>query len=92
MEFASPLEGDEDWVDAWQDDEPLRDRTVANIIGNASTPPPPPRLFVEVHLTHAGLQAKDDPAQVRGAEPHLGASVAPGWPPAHHFERMSGAR
>jgi hypothetical protein len=71
VEFASPLEGDEDWVDAWQDDEPLRDRTVANIIGNASTPPPPPRLFVEVHLTHAGLQAKDDPAWRAAMEQEL---------------------
>ena len=60
VEFASPLEGDEDRVDAWHDEEPLRYRTVANIIGNTSTPPPPPRLFAEVHLTHAGEPASFD--------------------------------
>ena len=49
-----------DPVDAWHDDEPLRYRTVANIIGNVSTPPPPPRLFAEVHRTHAGEPANFD--------------------------------
>ena len=76
MEFASPLEGDEDQVDVWHDDEPLHYRTVANIIGNAPTPPPPPRLFAEVHLTHAREpasynQTKDDPAWRAAMEQEL---------------------
>jgi len=76
VEFASPLEGDEDQVDVWHDDEPLHYRTVANIIGNAPTPPTPPRLFAEVHLTHAREpasynQTKDDPAWRAAMEQEL---------------------
>jgi len=34
VEFATPLSGDEDRVDAYHDDEPLRYRTMDNILGN----------------------------------------------------------
>jgi hypothetical protein len=54
-------------------------RTVGNIIGSTPTPEPPPCLFAEVHLTHAGepasyAQAKDDPAWRAAMEQEL-ASV-----------------
>ena len=67
VEFATPLEDDEDRLDAYYYDEPLRYRTMSNIIGDHPPPPPPQRLFAKLHLTHAGepanfAEAKDDPA------------------------------
>jgi hypothetical protein len=53
VEFATPLEDDEDKLDAYYNGEPLRYYTMANIFGNHSPPPPSQRLFAE---------AKDDPA------------------------------
>jgi hypothetical protein len=53
VEFATPLDDDEDRLDAYRDDEPLRYRAVGNLIGSAPTSEPPPRLFAEVHLTNA---------------------------------------
>jgi hypothetical protein len=66
VEFATPLEEDEERLDAYyDDDEPLCYRMMTNIIGDH--PPPPQRLFTELHLTHTGepanfAEAKDDPA------------------------------
>jgi len=80
MEFATPLEDNEDRLDAYHDDdEPLRYRTVVNILGDAPTPEPPPRLFAELHLTRAGepdsyAKAKEDPAWRAAMEQEL-ASV-----------------
>jgi len=54
IEFATPLEDDEDRLDAFYDDEPLPYRTVMNIIGDESPPGLVPRLFAQLHLTHAG--------------------------------------
>ena len=76
MEFATPLEDDEDRLDAYYDDEPLRYRTMTNIIGDHPPPPPPQRLFVELHLTHVGepanyAEAKDDPAWRAAMEQEL---------------------
>ena len=67
VEFTTPLEDNEERLDAYYDDEPLRYRTMTNIIGDHPPPPPPQRLFAELHLTHAGepanyAEAKDDPA------------------------------
>ena len=67
VEFATPLEDDEDKLDAYYDDEPLRYRPMTNIIGDHPPPLPPQCLFVKLHLTHVGepanyAQAKDDPA------------------------------
>ena len=67
VEFATPLEDDEDRLDAYDDDKPLRYRMMTNIIGDHPPPPPPQRLFAKLHLTHAGepanfAEAKDDPA------------------------------
>jgi hypothetical protein len=39
VEYATPLEDDEDRPDAYYDDEPLRYRTVVNILGEVSTGP-----------------------------------------------------
>ena len=38
VEYATPLEDDEDRLDAYYDDEPLRYRTVANILEEQSPP------------------------------------------------------
>ena len=67
IEHATPLEDDDDRLDAYHEDEPLRYRTVSNIIGQQPTPPPATRLFAELHLTHSGeptshTEAKRDPA------------------------------
>jgi hypothetical protein len=67
IKLTTPLEDDEDWLDAFYDDEPLRYRTVTNIIGDESPPSLVPRLFAQLHLTHAGeptnyAKAKGDPA------------------------------
>lgn len=53
VEFATPLSNDEDRVDAYHDDEPLRYRTVDNILGDQ----PVPGMAVhdveaELHLAH----------------------------------------
>jgi hypothetical protein len=53
IELATPLEDDEDRLDAFYDDEPLHYRTVTNIIGNEVPPGLSSRLFAQLHLTHA---------------------------------------
>jgi hypothetical protein len=45
VELATPLEDDEDRLDAFYDDEPLRYYTVTNIIGNESPPGLATRFF-----------------------------------------------
>ena len=64
---TTPLEDDEDRLDAFYDDEPLHYRTMANILGDDSPPGQAPRLFAQLHLSHAGeptgyAEAKGDPA------------------------------
>jgi hypothetical protein len=66
IELATPVEDDEDRIDVFYNGEPLRYRTVTNIIGNESSPDLAPRLFTQLHLTHAGepttyAEAKGDP-------------------------------
>ena len=63
----TPLEDDEDSLDAYYDDEPLRYRTVMNIIGDQSPSGQAERLFAQLHLTHAVeltsyAEAQGDPA------------------------------
>jgi hypothetical protein len=65
VEFATPLDDDEDRLDAYYNGEPLRYRTMANIFSNHSPPLPFERLFAELHLMHADepvnfAEAKDD--------------------------------
>jgi hypothetical protein len=65
VEFATPLEDDENRLDVYYNGEPLRYRTMVNIFGNHSPPYPSQRLFAELHLTHASepanfTEAKDD--------------------------------
>jgi hypothetical protein len=62
-----PLEDHEDRLDAYYDDEPLRYRTVVNILGEESPPDLPERLFAQLYPTHAGepttyTEAQGDPA------------------------------
>lgn len=53
MEFATPLSNDEDRVDAYHNDEPLRYRTVDNIFGDQPVPGLATRDFeAELHLAH----------------------------------------
>ena len=78
VEFATPLEDDEERLDAYYDDEPLRYRTMTNIIGDHPPPPSLQRLFAELHLTHAGepanfVEAKDDPAWRAAMEKEINA-------------------
>jgi len=54
IELATPLEDDEDRLDAYYDAEPLRYRTVTNIVGDDTPPGLAPRHCAELHLTHAG--------------------------------------
>jgi len=54
VEYATPLEDDEDHLDAYYDDEPLRYRTVANILSDQSASGQAERLFAQLHLTHTG--------------------------------------
>jgi len=59
VEFATPLSGDEDRVDVYHDDEPLRYHTMDNILGNQ----PVPRLVVhdfeaELHLAHKDAEPR----------------------------------
>jgi len=54
-------------LDAFYDDEPLRYRKMTNILGDVSPPDLEPRLFAQLHLTHAGeptnhAEARGDPA------------------------------
>jgi len=67
VEYATPLEDDEDRLDAYYDDEPLRYYTVANILGEQSPSNQPERLFTQLHLTHTDepttyAEAQGDPA------------------------------
>lgn len=62
-----PLEDDEDRLDAFYDDEPLRYRTVTNIISDGSPPRLASLLFAQLHLIHAGepstyTEVQGDPA------------------------------
>ena len=54
VEYATPLEDDEDRLDAYYDNEPMRYSTVASILGDQSSPDQFERLFAQLHLTHAG--------------------------------------
>jgi hypothetical protein len=45
IKLATPLEDDEDRLDAFYDDEPLHYCMVTNIIGDESPPGLAPRLF-----------------------------------------------
>ena len=54
IEYAVPLEDDEDRLDAYYVNEPLRYHTMANILGDQSTLEQAERLFTQLHLTHAG--------------------------------------
>jgi hypothetical protein len=50
----TPLEDNEDCLDSYYDDEPLRYRMVASILSDQSSPDQAERLFARLHLTHAG--------------------------------------
>ena len=53
VEFATPLSDDEDRVDAYHDDEPLRYRTLDNIFGDQPVPGLAVHDFeAELHLAH----------------------------------------
>ena len=53
VEFATPLFDDEDRVDAYHDDEPLRYRTLDNIFGDQPIPGLAVHDFeAELHLAH----------------------------------------
>jgi hypothetical protein len=78
VEFATPLEDDEDRLNAYYNGEPLRYRMMANIFGNHSPPLSSQRLFAELHLTHADepanfVEAKDDLAWRAAMEQELKA-------------------
>jgi hypothetical protein len=73
VEYATPLEDDEERLDAYYeeqlgayyDDEPLCYRTMMNIISDQPPPPPSQCLFAELHLTRGGepanyIKARDD--------------------------------
>lgn len=67
IEFATPLEDDEDRLDVYYNDEPLRYRMMANILGDQSASEEVERLFTQLHLTHVGepttyAEAQGDPA------------------------------
>ena len=54
VEHVTPLENDEERLDAYQNDEQLRYRTIDGILGGEQeAPPPAQRLLVELHLTLA---------------------------------------
>jgi hypothetical protein len=66
IEHVTPLENDEERVDACHDGEELRYRRIHEIIGDQPTPPPAERMAAELNLTHSGEptsyeEAKDDP-------------------------------
>ena len=52
MEFATPLSDDEDRVDAYHNDEPMRYRTMDNILGDQPIPGLAMHDFKELHLAH----------------------------------------
>jgi hypothetical protein len=67
IELATPLEDDEDRLDAYYDAEPLRYRTVTNIVGDEPPPGMASRHCAQLHLTHAGeptnhVEARGHPA------------------------------
>jgi len=67
VELATPLEDNEDRLDTFYEDEALQYRRVTNIIGDESPPGLAPRLFAQLHLSHAGkptshAEAQADPA------------------------------
>jgi hypothetical protein len=62
-----PLEDNEDRLDAFYDNEPLRYRTVTNIIYDGTPPGQVSRLFAQLHLMHADkpttyAEVQGDPA------------------------------
>jgi hypothetical protein len=66
VEVATPLEDNEDRLDAFYDDKLLCYRMVTNIIVDGTPPGLAPRLFAQLHLTHAGepttyAEAQGDP-------------------------------
>jgi len=74
---VTPLEDDDERVDAYHDDEELRYRKIHDIIGDQPTPPPAQRLFAELNLTHSGEptsyeEAKDDPDWQAAMKEELG--------------------
>jgi hypothetical protein len=76
VEYTTPLENDEDRLDTYYDDEPLRYHMVASILGDQSSPDQPERLFAQLHLTHAGepttyAEAQDDLAWRAAMEQEL---------------------
>ena len=52
-ELATPLVDDEELLDAFYGGEPLRYRTMDNILGEESIPEVEPRVYAQLHLTHA---------------------------------------
>jgi len=75
-ELATPLEDDEERLDAFYGDEPLRYRTVDNILGEESILEEVPRVCAQLHLTHAGeptthAEAHGDPAWRKAMETEL---------------------
>ena len=52
-ELATPLEDDEERLDAFYGGEPLRNSTMDNILGEESIPEVEPRVCAQLHLTHA---------------------------------------
>ena len=72
----TPLEDDKDRLDAYDDDEPLRYRTMASILGDQSASGQAERHFAQLHLTHAGepttyAEAQGDPAWRAAMEQEL---------------------
>ena len=72
VEYATPLEDDEDHLDAYYDDDPLWYLRVVNILGEQSPPNQPERLFAQLHLMRVGelttyVEARGD---VAGAQVH----------------------
>ena len=53
VELATPLEDDEERLDAFYGGESLRYRTMDNILGEESIPEVEPRVYAQLHLTHA---------------------------------------
>jgi len=75
-ELATPLEDDEERLDAFYGGEPLRYRTVNNILGEEPVPEVEPQLCAQVHLTHDGeptthAEAYGDPAWREAMEAEL---------------------
>lgn len=67
IESTTPLQDDEDRLDAFYDGEPLRYRRIDNILGDEAVPDVEPRVCAELHLTHAGewstyAEAQGNPA------------------------------